>query len=146
MRFEQTKDRQVEIVAIIEEHKVDRAIKARCLCGIARKRDVMVIQIDEPSAHVLTPGMLGERTDQVVSLSATDRYGANRTGRRAIQCGADLCLHDRQPASESRVRVRVVFMPRLPVHDAGRLRHHVTRGTWLDNRRHRAEAASDLSR
>lgn len=94
------------------------AMKARYLRGLPGKRDVALVKLHEPSDEIIAAGMVGERSDQVMALTGTNPDRSNCTRRGIVEHRANLRLYDREPAAECGIGVRVVSMPRPPVHVA----------------------------
>jgi hypothetical protein len=74
--------------------------KPRFLDGAACEQRVMLVKLDQASGDIFAPGMLGENTDQVVSLSGTHADRPHGAGSAPIERGAHLLLHDRQAPSQ----------------------------------------------
>lgn len=91
-------------------------MKARYLGGLPGNRDVVLVKLYEPSDEIIAAGVVDERSDQVKALAGTNPDRSNWTRRGTVEYRANLRLYNREPAAECGFGVRVVLMPRLPVH------------------------------
>jgi hypothetical protein len=85
------------------------------------ERDVPLVQLDQPGAHVMAARMSGQRADHVPALPGAEADQADVPGGGTVQLGPQVPLHAFPPPREQGARVVVVpvpFHPVMPRHSA----------------------------
>jgi hypothetical protein len=85
---------------------------------LPRGRRQLRVQFDESGVDVCPARMIRQHLEQIPALPRAEADHRHRTGRRPIQCLADLRLHRLQPAGQCGSWFVVPLMPRLPIHAA----------------------------
>jgi hypothetical protein len=67
------------------------------LCRLPRERDVALVQLDEPGAHVAPARMPGQHADHVPALPGAEADQADVPGGGTVELGAQVPLHELQP-------------------------------------------------
>ena len=85
--------------------------------GAAREQHVVLVELDQASRDVRPPWMVGQYPDEIMSLPRAYADRPHGAAGGPIQRGAYLPLNQHQALTECRVRLLVVLMPCLPVHN-----------------------------
>ena len=78
------------------------------------ERDVALVQLDQPGAHVVSARMSGQHADHVPALPGAEADQADVPGGRTFELGAQVPLHEFPPPREQGawiVVVSVLFHP-----------------------------------
>jgi hypothetical protein len=86
--------------------------RLRCL---PRDRDVALVQLDQPGAHVVPARMPGQHADHVLALPGAQADQADVPGGRTLELGAQVPLHEFPPPREQGAWIVVVPVPFHPV-------------------------------